>query len=113
MVAQFETAQGFEDEALAVGEVKRGQEIVVLQQFEEFAVGVLWEFGIVTFSEVAGFEIAAGGGDEVAETGCPLGGDCDEGQVGFAGLDWRIVADRKSTRLNSSHPVLSRMPSSA
>ena len=25
--------------------------------------------------------------------------------------DW--VADRKSTRLNSSHPVLSRMPSSA
>ena len=26
---------------------------------------------------------------------------------------WRLVEDRKSTRLNSSHPLSSRMPSSA
>ena len=29
------------------------------------------------------------------------------------GQVWRIVTDRKSTRLNSSHVALSRMPSSA
>ena len=31
----------------------------------------------------------------------------------FGALVGRQVADRKSTRLNSSHPQLSRMPSSA
>ena len=35
----------------------------------------------------------------------------DEGLDGFA--NWYKVQDRKSTRLNSSHSRLSRMPSSA
>ena len=34
-------------------------------------------------------------------------------QVCFTGKDARIESDRKSTRLNSSHRSLSRMPSSA
>ena len=31
----------------------------------------------------------------------------------FVHLDFTVVEDRKSTRLNSSHPLKSRMPSSA
>ena len=34
-------------------------------------------------------------------------------RMAFDGADLRPLRDRKSTRLNSSHPVLSRMPSSA
>ena len=33
--------------------------------------------------------------------------------LGAAGIHTRSGADRKSTRLNSSHPTTSRMPSSA
>ena len=35
------------------------------------------------------------------------------GMIGFSRTDFIIMKDRKSTRLNSSHPRLSRMPSSA
>ena len=35
------------------------------------------------------------------------------GLVGAGGIGMALNADRKSTRLNSSHPRLSRMPSSA
>ena len=31
----------------------------------------------------------------------------------LSGEDWVVVVDRKSTRLNSSHSSVSRMPSSA
>ena len=31
----------------------------------------------------------------------------------YLGPDYTVLADRKSTRLNSSHVALSRMPSSA
>ena len=37
--------------------------------------------------------------------------DCDAGKVG--GQEFRLLLDRKSTRLNSSHSGESRMPSSA
>ena len=38
----------------------------------------------------------------------------DQGpQSGRKVTDWEVLTDRKSTRLNSSHPRLSRMPSSA
>ena len=41
--------------------------------------------------------------------------DCDEvvKDIDFTGIQNAIEADRKSTRLNSSHKVQSRMPSSA
>ena len=35
------------------------------------------------------------------------------GGIGGEGSGWRGGPDRKSTRLNSSHDVISRMPSSA
>ena len=41
---------------------------------------------------------------------------CAQGGEGIAlgiGDDCALLADRKSTRLNSSHSLLSRMPSSA
>src|ERR1044072_9719315 len=52
----------------------------------------------------------------VAETG--VGGEIarPEGRIGALvadRLDHLIIADRKSTRLNSSHTDISRMPSSA
>ena len=46
-----------------------------------------------------------------------LSGKADAGKVGLRSVLWLMVqaaaADRKSTRLNSSHPTTSRMPSSA
>ena len=46
----------------------------------------------------------------------PLGFDLSEPKLRRAGLDYHDLAsvtDRKSTRLNSSHEFVSRMPSSA
>ena len=34
-------------------------------------------------------------------------------ESGFDGVNEEMLIDRKSTRLNSSHPTTSRMPSSA
>ena len=48
------------------------------------------------------------GGDDTLE-----GGAGDDDLFGGAGFDTANFSDRKSTRLNSSHSTLSRMPSSA
>ena len=69
-------------------------------------------------------EVTATSGDKIRCDACPVmcyikpgaAGACDryanhDGQL--VRVDPHIVLDRKSTRLNSSHRSLSRMPSSA
>ena len=51
-------------------------------------------------------------GDTVVEVGCGTGLNFDLLQKAV-GPKGRIIGDRKSTRLNSSHSSVSRMPSSA
>ena len=43
----------------------------------------------------------------------PLTGDPDKTVLLRVGAFYNVIADRKSTRLNSSHTDISRMPSSA
>ena len=48
------------------------------------------------------------------EYGCLITVDADyQGQKGYYAICYNIDQDRKSTRLNSSHSSVSRMPSSA
>ena len=53
------------------------------------------------------------------QSGCCCGGNCNEESVEAAketlssGANVKVLGDRKSTRLNSSHTQKSRMPSSA
>ena len=42
-----------------------------------------------------------------------IAGHIAEGAMAFLKAEYKVLIDRKSTRLNSSHVALSRMPSSA
>ena len=52
-------------------------------------------------------------GQEEGQCQCQGLGGQEEGQWQWQGLGEQEEGDRKSTRLNSSHSVTSRMPSSA
>ena len=71
--------------------------------------------GMLTSAKKTGKQVLNSAGEWVAEI-------VEDFISGFAGYGWKIweyvkgkwmLEDRKSTRLNSSHNVISRMPSSA
>ena len=72
--------------------------------------GVFWEMQDVLIEDISRIEVIRG-------PGAALWGANAVNGVDFAGIgvtvDARLVLDRKSTRLNSSHGGISRMPSSA
>ena len=71
---------------------------------------------LVTLSLAGGPALIMSGENGFERTGVSLGAETcpiEEGACGYGGGLILISGDRKSTRLNSSHPSSSRMPSSA
>ena len=66
-------------------------------------------FGFISKASVAAYEAQVKAAQEALENGTGKGNDF----LGWLHLPSSISQDRKSTRLNSSHNVASRMPSSA
>ena len=65
----------------------------------------------IAVGEALTFDYAMADGSNYDEFDCACGTALCRSRV--SGSDWSRPEDRKSTRLNSSHVALSRMPSSA
>ena len=80
------------------------------------AIGLSLLAGCNAPKEVAGDDRSL---DFTADSAFRLGDDTAAARLDYNDADWRKLnlphdwADRKSTRLNSSHTTVSRMPSSA
>ena len=85
----------------------------VIEAFSHFLVGSNYAIGIVVFIilTIINFVVITKGAGRIAEVSARFTLDAMPGKQ--MAIDADLNADRKSTRLNSSHSDRSRMPSSA
>ena len=105
---------------LAIDAVKKGEAHVAVSAGNTGALMAMARFHLHTMPgidrpAIAGVWPTARGDSVVLDLGASIGGDAHHlvSLAVMGGAMASVLLDRKSTRLNSSHPRLSRMPSSA